>query len=135
MKIEWNEKEKKLIKAFPGVGNPAHISELAKDAFPSMGVRSTTKGNSWARNSLRKPIKFKFVKQLGRGIYVLLSNPLEKAKKTSPSRGTTVKNVLAAKSTRTSATANAPKKTRTSSGTHVATTTSTQSGAAEMTGA
>lgn len=121
--IEWNDKERKLIKAFPGTDQPASLSDLARVAYPSMGARSTTKGNSWVRNSLRKPIKFKFVKQLGRGLYVLLKNPLERPKKTSPRYGKkarTRKNSAAKTS-----------QTRTSNGTHVAMATSTPSGASE----
>ena len=136
MKLELNDKEKKLIKAFPGVGNPASLADLAKDAFPSMGARSTTKGNSWVRNSLRKPIKLKLVKQLGRGTYVLLKNPLEKPKKTSPRRGkkTPTRSASKMNGSRAARTrkSSAAKISPVSNGTPIVTTT-TRSGATEAT--
>lgn len=133
MKIEWNEKEKKLIKSFQGTGEPTSIADLARDAFPSMGRKSTSKGNSWVRNSLRKPIKHKFVKQLGRGLYVLLKNPLERPK-TSGKRGknTQTRSVSKMNVSRVAKTNGQAKKAKVSNGaTHVAMATSTPSGASE----
>ncbi len=86
--MEMNEKEKKVLAKFPKSGEPVTISELAKAAFPSMGVASKTRGNSWVRNSIRRPIKAKMVKQLGRGLYVLTSPSTTPSKKrtTRPAR-------------------------------------------------
>src|SRR6478752_5043545 len=70
-KIELNDKEKKVLAKFPKNGEPVTIAELAKAAFPSMGVKASTRGNSWVRNSLRKPIRAKMVKQVGRGLYAM----------------------------------------------------------------
>lgn len=67
-KTEMNDKEIKTLKAFP-MDEPISLSELAKKAFPSMGAKSTTKGNSWVRNSLRFLIRTKVVKQIARGLY------------------------------------------------------------------
>jgi hypothetical protein len=69
MKTEMNEKEKKTLAAFPKTGEPIALDELAKKAFPSMGAKSTTRGNSWVRNSLRFLIRTKAVKQAARGLY------------------------------------------------------------------
>lgn len=67
-KTEMNDKEKKTLKAFPA-DEPVTLSELAKKAFPSLGAKSTTRGNSWVRNSLRYLIRTKTVKQVARGLY------------------------------------------------------------------
>lgn len=82
-KTSMNPKEIKVLKAFP-VDGPVTLSELAKEAFPSMGAKSTTKGNSWTRNSLRYLIRTKVVKQVARGLYqrcVTKTNPKKKAAK------------------------------------------------------
>src|SRR5690348_844653 len=78
--MELNEKEKKVLKAFPVTGEPIALDELARAAFPGVGVKSSTRGNSWARNSLRKLVRHKTVKQVGRGLYVLASLPPVKPK-------------------------------------------------------
>jgi hypothetical protein len=105
-KTEMNDKEKKTLAAFP-VDEPIALAELAKKAFPSMGAKSTTRGNSWVRNSLRFLIRTKKVKQVARGLYQKCQTATAK-KATKPHRSTTKKTV-------------APKTTRTSNGTHAAT--------------
>jgi hypothetical protein len=114
METKWNEKEKKVLKAFP-LDEPIHISELAKKAFPSMGAKSTTKGNSWVRNSIRRPIQMKLVKQLARGLYLRLWTGPEKRSKKS----------------KTNFRARLAKKTPTRNATPVATATSTSSAVVE----
>lgn len=75
--MEFNDKEKKVLKAFPA-DEPITLEELARKAFPGMGAKSTTRGHSWVRNSIRKPVRLKMVKQLGRGLYCL--NPSKKTR-------------------------------------------------------
>jgi len=69
--IKWNDKEKKLLAAFPAPGVAVTIEDLARVCFASVGVASNKRGNSWVRNSLRKPVQHKLVTQMGRGVYCL----------------------------------------------------------------
>jgi hypothetical protein len=86
--------EKKTLAAFPKTGEPIALNELAKAAFPSMGAKSTAKGNSWVRNSLRRLIRYKAARQLGRGLYCL--NPSKKTRSAKKiTRTKTLKNSAA----------------------------------------
>lgn len=90
---QWNDKETKMLKAMP-LNEPVAIYDLAKMCFKSVGTASTKRGNSWVRNSLRKPVKLKIVKQLGRGLYMKMKPENRKAavsgtKKTTRSKATT----------------------------------------------
>lgn len=93
-KIELNEKEKKVLSKFPKNGEPIAIAELAKAAFPSMGARAATRGNSWVRNSVRRPLRLKLIKQLGRGLYVLGSRSTSSKTKTKARKSTAKKTTL-----------------------------------------
>ncbi len=89
-KTELNPNEKKTLAAFPKNGEPIALAELAKLAFRGMGNKSTTRGNSWTRNSLRFLVRTKRVAQLGRGLYVLTSriDAVKKAPKKPKTRST-----------------------------------------------
>ncbi len=86
---EMNAKEKKTLRAFP-LDEPIALSELARRAFPGVGAKSKTRGNSWVRNSLRFLLRCKAVKQVARGLYLKLPTatakkaPTRSAKKTTP---------------------------------------------------
>lgn len=110
-KTEMNDKEKKVAAAFPE-DEPIALSELAKKAFPSMGAKSTTRGNSWVRNSLRFLLRCKKVKQVAKGLYQKL--PTATAKKAVKPRPGTTKKTTAPKKAKASS---APKTTRISNGT------------------
>lgn len=45
------------------------LAEAAAVAFPGMGRRSSTRGNSWVRNSLRKLCRYGLVERVDRGTY------------------------------------------------------------------
>src|SRR5678809_539279 len=79
---QWNEKEKRMLKAMPE-NEPIAIKELAEACFKSMGTSANKRGNSWVRNCLRKPVRLKAVKQVGRGLYLKL--PTATAKKATRS--------------------------------------------------
>lgn len=66
-KFELNTKEKKVLKALV-IKDKTHLSVLATEAFNS-GQASKTKGNSWARNSLRRLMAHELVKRVGEGTY------------------------------------------------------------------
>ena len=65
---ELNAKEKKVIAAMP-VGVTVRLEDIARKAFKSVGIKSKTRGNSWARNCMRKLRKIGKVKKVGRGLY------------------------------------------------------------------
>jgi hypothetical protein len=90
-KQKLTEKEKKVIDAMPKSGESIAIVELAKKAFPGMGHASRTRGNSWVRNSLRRPVAFKLVKQTGRGLYSRLASPKKPTKKKAPAKSAKAK--------------------------------------------
>lgn len=45
------------------------IGEIAVQAFPGMGHRPKTRGNSWVRNSLRKLVRIYAAEKVLPGIY------------------------------------------------------------------
>jgi len=67
-KYNWNSNEKRLLETLKRARGPLHLSELAKRAFGPRRLKKE-KANSWARNSLRRPVKFRLVKQVERGTY------------------------------------------------------------------
>ena len=90
--LKWNDKEKKLLAAFPAPGIAVTIEDLARVCFASVGVASNKRGNSWVRNSLRKPVRLKLVKQVGRGLYCSMKT---KTTRSTVSRKATRKNSAA----------------------------------------
>jgi hypothetical protein len=61
-----NKKEKKVLDALAEDSKDMALSDLAKAAFPSS---NKAEGNSWARNSLRRPVRAGFVEKSARGEY------------------------------------------------------------------
>ena len=45
------------------------LEEAAAMAFPGMGKRGRTRGNSWVRNSLRKLCRYGMAERVERGVY------------------------------------------------------------------
>jgi hypothetical protein len=71
----------------------ASLSDIAAKAFAKKGTSSGTKGNSWVRNSLRKPMRLGLVAHHGArtGLYyrtdVKLADLIAKQASTSKSEG------------------------------------------------
>lgn len=66
-----NHNEKKVLEALKRAKGPLHLSDLAKRAFGKRRL-SKEKANSWARNSIRRAVKFRQVKQTERGTYTFV---------------------------------------------------------------
>jgi len=96
MELELNEKEKKMLKNFPKNGEPISIRELAELCFRSVGTASNKRGNSWVRNSLRKPVKHKMVKQVARGLYKLTDKAMTKPAPKRTAKKSTKRNIMEA---------------------------------------
>jgi hypothetical protein len=73
MELILTPREQKVLRSFQEE-SPATIAILAKLAFPGKGTAGISKGNSMTRNSLRKLVKVKLVKQTGRGTYAITKN-------------------------------------------------------------
>ena len=70
--MELNTKEKAVV-AVLRKGKELKIKDIARRAFKKKGAGSRTKGNSWVRNSLRRPLSLGLVKQVGRGTYAMVA--------------------------------------------------------------
>ena len=66
--LELNAKEKAVVKVLRS-GRPLTIQDIARRVFKKKGHTSRTKGNSWVRNSLRRPVRLGLVRQVGKGTY------------------------------------------------------------------
>lgn len=67
-KGDLNDKEAKVLASIRRAKNGITLSDLAERTFPkSIGK---AKGNSWTRNSLRRLIRARLVKKMGRGEYI-----------------------------------------------------------------
>ena len=64
--LELNEKEQAVLSALVASPNGLHLAALSTKAFPSA---SSAQANSWARNSVRKPLKYRLVEHSGKGTY------------------------------------------------------------------
>lgn len=76
MTLSLNVKEQAVYEALPAYKDEVpwiSIEDLASKAFAGQkrGTSSGTRGNSWVRNSLRKPLRLGLIKQQGRksGMY------------------------------------------------------------------
>lgn len=93
--MDLNEKEIAVVTRIREAGRRGiHLSEVARDCFPGVGHEAGSQGNSWARNSLRRPLKLGLIRQVGPGTYAavpaLLKWPLAQAaagRKKGPTNG------------------------------------------------
>lgn len=68
-----NEKEARVLTVLRRAkGKGVALSDLAGSCFPKKGRAPKTKGNSWARNSLRKLVREGMVAKAERGTYKIL---------------------------------------------------------------
>lgn len=65
---ELNAKEAAVLRALKVTSTNLTLEQLASAAFPS---KTASKANSWARNSLRRPLRLGLVAKVGRGTYKL----------------------------------------------------------------
>jgi hypothetical protein len=66
--FELNGKEHAILGALDLAAGGLHLADLGKKAFPSAGAN---RGNSWARNSVRKPLRLRLVEHVGKGKYTI----------------------------------------------------------------
>jgi hypothetical protein len=66
--VELNDKEMTVLRTLQVDPNGIHLTILGPKAFPEL---DEARSNSWARNSVRKPLQKGFISRLGKGIYKL----------------------------------------------------------------
>jgi hypothetical protein len=67
-KEDLNSKELRIVTVLSEDANPLPITALAAACFKE---ESAAKANSWIRNSLRRPVRGKWIEKMGRGTYRL----------------------------------------------------------------
>jgi ABC-type cobalamin/Fe3+-siderophores transport system ATPase subunit len=67
-----NPNESEILRVLASAAGELHLGELAAKAFSKL--RDDVKANSWARNSVRKPIQKGLVTKVGSGMYRITSS-------------------------------------------------------------
>jgi hypothetical protein len=66
-----NPKELRVVEVIMKANDDGiKLEDIAGKAFVKKGTAASTKGNSWVRNSIRRPLRWGLVKKIGRGLYV-----------------------------------------------------------------
>jgi hypothetical protein len=66
-----NTNESAIVRVLAEADSPVHLGDLATRAFSKL--RDDVRANSWARNSVRKPLSIGLVTKAGRGMYRITS--------------------------------------------------------------
>jgi len=86
--LDFNSTEEKVVRLLKQAKGPVHLADIAK-AFANVRRKTGRKQkgltpeqrNSWARNGLRRLVKFRLVKQVDRGTYEFIGSKGKPKKK------------------------------------------------------